>query len=79
LPSADAVTLTASYERDAVGTETAERIVASLVGAGLFVREVVPRAASLEQVFAELTRSEEEFVEEEARPSPSDEPGKDDA
>ena len=33
----------------------AEAVVAALVGAGAGVREVVPRAASLEQVFAELT------------------------
>jgi ABC-2 type transport system ATP-binding protein len=75
----DAVAITATYERDAHVAEAAERIVSSLVGAGFFVREVVPRAASLEQVFAELTRGEEEFVTDETRSSSSEEAGKDDA
>jgi hypothetical protein len=64
--AADAFTITTTYARDAVVTEAAESIVGALVGAGLFVREVIPRAASLEQVFAELTRREEEFVADEA-------------
>ncbi|MBK9259341.1 MAG: ABC transporter ATP-binding protein [Polyangiaceae bacterium] len=76
-PSPDAITITASYDRDAQGNDTAELIVSALVDAGLFVREVVPRAASLEQVFAELTRGDERFVEDES--SSSEEPGKGDA
>jgi len=64
--STEAFTITTTYENDVGGPETAERIVADLVGAGLFVREVVPRAASLEQVFAELTRDEDQFVGDES-------------
>lgn len=78
LAPTDAITVTATYEREAVGPETAERIVAALVGAGLFVREVVPRAASLEQVFAELTRGEDEFVENDPQPSSAKDRGVDD-
>ncbi|MBI4703561.1 MAG: ABC transporter ATP-binding protein [Deltaproteobacteria bacterium] len=36
----------------------AERIVFALAGAGVGVREIRPAAASLEQIFAELTRAE---------------------
>ena len=66
-PASDAFTITTTYARDAVSAETAEAIVSALVGGGLFVREVVPRAASLEQIFAELTHAEDGFVAEEAR------------
>ncbi len=80
LPSADTLTLIAAYKDDAEGTDIAERIVTALVGAGLFVREAVPRAASLEQVFTELTRADEGFVEAEPTlDKPADEPGKEDA
>jgi ABC-2 type transport system ATP-binding protein len=78
-PSPDTITITATYERDAQGAETAERLVSTLVGAGLFVREVVPHAASLEQVFAELTRGDEASIADELPSAPSDEPGKDEA
>jgi len=47
------------------GAEVAERVVAALVGAGFFVREVVPHAASLEQVFSALTKGEAAIAEEE--------------
>jgi ABC-2 type transport system ATP-binding protein len=53
------------YRIDGDGdAEVTERVVAALVGAGFGVREVVPRAASLEQVFAELTRGEQAPAEE---------------
>jgi ABC-2 type transport system ATP-binding protein len=46
------------------GPEVTEAAVAALVGAGMGVREVSPRAASLEQVFSELTRGEGEDASE---------------
>lgn len=58
-PSPGTVVLSVVYETAADGPETTERVVADLVGAGLFVREVSPLAASLEQVFSELTRRDE--------------------
>ncbi|MRG91780.1 ABC transporter ATP-binding protein [Polyangium spumosum] len=58
--------LLVEYQRAEGGAEVAERVVAALVGAGLGVREVVPRAASLEQVFSELTRGDEEAAEVQA-------------
>ncbi|UQA54933.1 ABC transporter ATP-binding protein [Polyangium aurulentum] len=42
------------------GPEVTEDVVAALVKAGMGVREVAARAASLEQVFSELTRGENE-------------------
>jgi ABC-2 type transport system ATP-binding protein len=57
--STEAFTLVTTYAKNAIGSETAEHLVSSLVSAGLFLREVVPRAASLEQVFAELTQDHE--------------------
>lgn len=72
--AADAFTITTTYARDAVGADAAEAIVGALVRAGLFVREVVPRAASLEQIFAELTRADDGFVADEALVSPSETP-----
>lgn len=74
-PSGDAFTITTTYAADASAPETAERIVAALVSGGVFVREVIPRATSLEQVFAELTRSEDAFVTKE---QPSETQGADD-
>jgi ABC-2 type transport system ATP-binding protein len=76
--SADAFTITATYARDAAATAIAESIVSTLVSAGLFVREVAPRAASLEQVFTELTGDNDGFVETDALPTPSDAPREDD-
>jgi ABC-2 type transport system ATP-binding protein len=55
-PASGTAAIAVEYERDEGGAEVAERVVAALVGEGIFVREVVPRAASLEQVFSELTR-----------------------
>jgi ABC-2 type transport system ATP-binding protein len=49
-----AVAITVSLANDA-SAEVTEELVARLVGAGARVREVVPRVASLEQVFSELT------------------------
>jgi len=65
-PTADTAALVVSYRRAEGGAEVAERVVSALVGAGLGVREVVPRAASLEQVFSELTRGDEDAGEEQA-------------
>jgi ABC-2 type transport system ATP-binding protein len=48
-------TLSIEVGGEADAGRVAEEIVAALVAAGAGVREVVPRAASLEQVFAELT------------------------
>jgi hypothetical protein len=42
-----------------------ERAVGALVGAGLGVREATPARATLEDVFAELTRAEAEERDEE--------------
>jgi ABC-2 type transport system ATP-binding protein len=47
--------LTVELKRGADAGRTLEEVVAALVAAGLGVREVAPRADSLEQVFAELT------------------------
>ncbi len=58
LPSPGASALLVEYRRAEGGAEIAERVVSALVGAGLGVREVVPHAASLEQVFSELTRGD---------------------
>ncbi|HRI71881.1 MAG TPA: ABC transporter ATP-binding protein [Polyangium sp.] len=77
--SAEACTITATYASDAVGIETAERLVSALVGAGFFVREVIPRAASLEQVFAELTRNEQGVGEDEPSSSKATNRGAEDA
>ncbi|MDC3959665.1 ABC transporter ATP-binding protein [Polyangium jinanense] len=65
-PAADAAALLVTYRRAEGGAEAAERVVAALVGAGLGVREVVPRAATLEQVFSELTRGDETAAEVQA-------------
>jgi ABC-2 type transport system ATP-binding protein len=45
--------------------ELLERVVAALVSAGIGVREAAPSKASLEEVFAELTRAEEKQRDEE--------------
>jgi ABC-2 type transport system ATP-binding protein len=45
--------------------ELLERVVAALVSAGIGVREAAPSKASLEEVFAELTRAEEKHPEDE--------------
>jgi len=75
--SAEAFTILTTYAADANGAETAEHLVAALVSAGVFVREVIPRAASLEQVFAELTQSEDGFGSGEQRAKTSDAEGVD--
>ena len=54
-----AVALTVDFADGADRQATTERLVAALVTAGVGVREVVADDASLEQVFAELTRSGE--------------------
>lgn len=45
-------------DADADAGQVAEEVVRALVGAGLGVRAVAPRVASLEQVFSELTKGE---------------------
>ena len=47
--------LSVALKASADGANAIEALVASLVRAGLGVREVMPRVASLEQVFSELT------------------------
>ncbi|WP_437680403.1 ABC transporter ATP-binding protein [Sorangium sp. So ce131] len=56
----DAAQLTVEFDAGADAGEAAERLVRALVEAGLGVREVVPHAPSLEQVFSELTGGEGE-------------------
>ncbi|HVY48183.1 MAG TPA: ABC transporter ATP-binding protein, partial [Minicystis sp.] len=51
----DVAALDVETKADADGPRALEALVAALVAAGLGVREVVPRRASLEQVFSELT------------------------
>jgi ABC-2 type transport system ATP-binding protein len=58
-PSPGTVVLSVEHGGES-GPEVTEEVVASLVRAGIGVREVVARAASLEQVFSELTRGEGE-------------------
>lgn len=66
LPPAPGTTaLTIDFGSGEGAGEITERVVAELVRAGLFVREVSPSAASLEQVFSELTRRDEEGAKEE--------------
>ncbi len=50
--------LTVDFADAADSAAVLEELVAALVGAGVGVREVAPIGASLEQVFAELTRDE---------------------
>jgi ABC-2 type transport system ATP-binding protein len=47
--------LTVRFDSTADGPGVTEAIVSALVGDGLGVREVTPKAASLEQIFSELT------------------------
>ncbi len=49
-------TLTIELDRAIDAGDAIEAVVGALVAAGVGVREVVPRADSLEQVFSELTR-----------------------
>lgn len=53
-----------AFAKDADGPAVLESAVATLVGAGLGVREAAPRRATLEDVFAELTRAEALELEE---------------
>ncbi|WP_437281350.1 ABC transporter ATP-binding protein [Sorangium sp. So ce375] len=55
----DAARLTVEFDAGADAGEAAERLVAALVGAGFGVRELVPHAPSLEQVFSELTAADD--------------------
>lgn len=65
--STEAFTLLTTFAAEATGPDTAERLVKALVDAEIFVREVVPRAASLEQIFAELTQADDRFGADEQR------------
>jgi ABC-2 type transport system ATP-binding protein len=50
--------VTLAFRKNVDGPATLEAAVAALVGAGLGVREATPKRATLEEVFAELTRAE---------------------
>lgn len=50
--------LVVSFQADREVGAVSEAIVAALVGKGIGVRELVPKGASLEQVFSELTEGE---------------------
>jgi ABC-2 type transport system ATP-binding protein len=54
-PTSGGAAVNIVYADGADGDRIIEALVAALVGAGLGVREVAPRGASLEQVFAALT------------------------
>ncbi|WP_441287526.1 ABC transporter ATP-binding protein [Sorangium sp. KYC3313] len=54
-----AARLTVEFDAGADAGEAAERLVAALVAAGFGVRELVPWAPSLEQVFSELTAADD--------------------
>ena len=51
------ITMIVEFERGIDGPRATEAIVGALVDAGIGVREVAPRTASLEQIFSELTAS----------------------
>jgi ABC-2 type transport system ATP-binding protein len=51
----DAATLRCAWKKDAAMDEGAERVIATLVGAGITVRSAAPEQSTLEDVFAELT------------------------
>jgi ABC-2 type transport system ATP-binding protein len=57
-PKTGGVTVNVVYGDGADGDLVIEALVAALVSAGLGVREVAPRGASLEQVFASLTEAQ---------------------
>ncbi|XXY47824.1 ABC transporter ATP-binding protein [Sorangium sp. So ce269] len=59
-PAGDAARLTVEFDAGADAGAATERLVGALVGAGFGVRELVPRAPSLEQVFSELTASDDD-------------------
>jgi ABC-2 type transport system ATP-binding protein len=48
-------TLSIEFQAGADGPKATEQIVGALVAAGMFIREVVPRKVTLEQVFSDLT------------------------
>jgi ABC-2 type transport system ATP-binding protein len=56
----DTPVIAADVARDADVGAVTEGIVAAICAAGVGVREVAPRLASLEQVFSELTTGEGE-------------------
>ncbi|WP_438028751.1 ABC transporter ATP-binding protein [Sorangium sp. So ce233] len=58
-PAGEAARLTVEFDAAADPGEATERLVRALVGAGLGVRELVPHAPSLEQVFSELTAGDD--------------------
>ncbi|WP_437513358.1 ABC transporter ATP-binding protein [Sorangium sp. So ce1099] len=59
-PAGDSARLTVEFDAGADAGAATERLVGALVGAGFGVRELVPRAPSLEQVFSELTASDDD-------------------
>ncbi len=56
--ASDEVGLVAAFEESASASEVTERAVARLVAAGLGIREVIAERATLEDVFAALTRDD---------------------
>ncbi|WP_433935586.1 ABC transporter ATP-binding protein [Sorangium cellulosum] len=58
-PAGEAARLTVEFDAAADPGEATERLVRALVGAGIGVRELVPHAPSLEQVFSELTAGDD--------------------
>jgi ABC-2 type transport system ATP-binding protein len=58
------------FKADADSGEVTEQIAAALVGAGLGVREIAPKMASLEQVFSQLTSGASGPDEPALRPRP---------
>ncbi|WP_437959620.1 ABC transporter ATP-binding protein [Sorangium sp. So ce119] len=58
-PAGEAARITVEFDAAADPGEATERLVRALVGAGIGVRELVPHAPSLEQVFSELTAGDD--------------------
>jgi ABC-2 type transport system ATP-binding protein len=67
-PKSGGATVNVVYTDGADGGLVIEALVAALVEAGLGVREVAPRGASLEQVFAALTETKEPTEAKGAQP-----------
>ena len=67
------ITMIVEFDRGVDGPRATEALVRTLVEAGLGVREVAPRTASLEQIFSELTTNHAEGGDSttEAAPPPA--------
>jgi ABC-2 type transport system ATP-binding protein len=62
--------LSVSLKKGKEAGPVAEAIVSAIVGAGIGVREITAEAATLEQVFAELTEGDAAPPEDAAKPEP---------